>query len=795
MKTRNRGYKIAIILLMSVMSFVLLTVFGLIIYTKKNIDFDADEKLFLSSRAENVTRFYYDGSGKYGTQSSEYIPCELESLTGAVSRRKWTSLSDINDTLINAFIATEDRTFYEHNGINFKRTFSAVLNQLFHFKSSFGGSTITQQLIKNMSGDNERTIKRKLNELIRAYHLEYAHSKDEILELYLNIIPLGEKSCGVGCASEVYFGKEAKNLSIEESATLVALANAPSRYNPYTNYDGCLEKRNVIISSMLECGYITNEEYERAIAEPIKLNKRTEQELDINSWFVEAVCDELVFDLMERYGYSQSTARFLILNGGLSVYTTIDIEAQNILEEYFESADNFPRGTGQGFDFSMVICDSVSADLRAIVGGVGKKRANRILNQATALHRPGSTLKPLALYAPLINSKEITYSTVFDDTPVRFFEEGYEKREYPKNSPAVYDGLIPVSNALAYSKNTVAIRLYNMLGKERIYSHLKEDYGFNSIVYKRKLHNGRVVSDLYEAPLALGQLSYGISLRQLTEAYTVFPSEGVIHSGRSYIKCIDNEGQTLIEKEGVEKRVYSPEASRLVNKMLERVVDIGTAKGITLKNLVDTAGKTGTTSQSKDKLFVGYTPYYTAGIWSGTVGSSSIIPPGQTHIKVWDNVMHLLHECKLEFFDEQRTFSTDGLVYRPFCLDSGKIPCEKCLLDPRGDRIAYGYFMKDTEPKEECDRHILCDYDILKEGIAVNQDECDAIKQIALLYIPERSFPKQVYITDAEYAYRDVTGVEAFPDSDMLPYFMYALPDGEYVGITKGKRQFNCANN
>lgn len=796
MLKRNKGYKIALIIIVAIVSIVLSVIFGLIFYTQRNIDFNIDEKLFLSAKSENVTKFYYDSSNNSGADLSSYVPREFESLSGADSRKKWTKLSEINENLINAFIATEDRIFYDHNGVNIKRTMSAVMNKLFHFKSSFGGSTITQQLIKNMSGDNEQTIRRKINEIIRAYHLEYTHTKDEILELYLNIIPLGEKSAGVGSASMAYFGKNAKDLTISEAATLVALANAPTRYNPYTSYDRCLKKRNVIILSMLECGYISQDEYIKATSEPINLVERSGEEVDINSWFIESVCDELAYDLMKRYGYSSSAARFLILNGGLSVYTTIDIEAQRVLENYFENKNNFPASSGKGIDFAMAICDSQTADLKAIVGGVGKKRANRIINQATALHPPGSTLKPLALYAPLINSGEITYGMVFDDVPLRFISEGeYEIREYPKNSPNVYDGLTTVSSALANSKNTIAIRLYNKLGKERIYSHLVNDYGFNSLVYKKRLSDGSVVSDLYEAPLALGQLSYGIGLRRLTEAYTVFPSEGVVHGGRSYILCLDNQGNKILEKEASGKRIYSIEATRVMNKMLEGVVESGTGKGIGLKSLVDVAGKTGTTSQNKDKLFVGYTPYYTAGIWTGTVGGGDVTPHGRVHLRVWNDIMLMLHESKLKYCDSQLSFNESGLIYSPFCLDSGKMPCDKCLLDPRGDRIAYGYFIKGTEPCEECDRHILCDYDTLREGVCVYYSDDTEIKQVALLDIKDRSFPKQVYITDAEFVYRDIGGVEKFPDSNMLPYFIYALEPGEHSGITKGKKQYNSSNN
>ncbi len=796
MKKRNRGYKIALIIIVSLALVILISVFGIIIYAKNSVDLDGDDRLFALSHSDNATTFYYDGSGGGGRDLEEYIPIELELISGASSIRRWVPLSEISENIKNAFIATEDRSFYQHSGVNLKRTALAAINQIIHYKSDFGGSTITQQLIKNLSGDNERTFKRKLNEIIRAYHLEYKHSKDEILELYLNIIPLGENAEGVGYASKVYFDKLPSELTIAEAATLVALANAPGRYNPYKNYDKCLEKRNVIISSMLECGYIKDEEYKNAVSSPIMLAERREINMDINSWFVETVCDELVEDLCEKYGYNSRAARLLILNGGLKIYTTVDKDAQELLEEYFENSNNLPSNAPRDIDFSMVVCDSECGDLRAIVGGALKKGGNRIKNNALALHPPGSTLKPLALYAPLINSGEITYSTVFDDVPVRFIKENeYSYREYPRNSPLVYDGLTPVCNALANSKNTIAIRLYDILGKDRIYSHLVNDFKFTSIVRHEKTSDGREVSDLSQAPLALGQLSYGISLRKLTEAYTVFPREGVFSQGRSYILCLDKEGNTLIEKQTSEKRVYSKAATRVMSAMLGRVVEIGTARSITLKSMVDVCGKTGTTSQNRDKLFIGYTPYYTAGIWCGGGDTKNVSIKGSAHLKIWDDIMHALHERLIGYRDIDKGFSTAGLSYLPFCMDSGKIPCDACLSDPRGDRIAYGYFIPGTEPSEICDRHILCDYDILNRGVYLIEREDSIIERVALLNIPERSFPKEIYVTDAEYVYRDIKNTEELPSSEYLPYFIYALPPGEYSGLTKGKRQFNCVNN
>ena len=791
MKSKRRWHIRLLIILAAVALFAVLFIVAISVYAASNVNFEADEALFASYRSENVTRFYYDGSGGYGKSLETYTPIEYESLSGSDVKREWCKYSEISESVKNAFIAAEDRLFFEHYGVNIKRTLGAVIGYIFK-SGHFGGSTITQQVIKNISGDNEHTVKRKINEIIRAYHLEYRHSKEEIFEMYMNVIPLGERVSGVALAAETYFGKSASELVTEEGALLAALANAPTRYNPFRDYDGALQKRNVIISCMRECGFIDDAEYERAVNSPITLTERRSPDVEILSWFTETVCGELISDIRKKLGYSEKAARMYVMNGGLSVYTTLDPKAQQIIEEYFENTDNFPRDLELGLNYSFVLCDSKSGDLRGIVGGVGKKSGSFIINHALTPHPPASTLKPLALYAPLIEDGEITWSTIFDDVPVSFSEgsEG-EYVAYPRNSPDVYDGLTPVSTALMRSKNTVAVRLYGLLGADRIYNHLKDDYGFDTVVKS----NGAGKGDFDVSPLALGQLTYGIPLRKLTEAYCAFPGDGVMNEGRSYVLCLDKDGKTVVEKGKTGKRIYSQDCARVMNQLLMGVVKEGTAKRITLDSLYDVAGKTGTSGGNRDRLFVGYTPYLTAGIWMGYGDRSREVGVySQNQIKVWDDVMKLIHEKYVGYEDSTEHFSTEGLIRSAFCADSGKLFCPKCIKDPRGDRISWGYFIKGSEPREECDRHVLCDYDIFLGGVAVNPTFFGFIREVALLNIPERRFPCEVYVTDAEYTAKDVPDGVAFGDNDCVPYFIYAIPEGEYVGISKSKKQFNRSN-
>ena len=699
-KTRKRVAKIALILISVFAASVLVVVLAVVAYATHNVDFAADEALFASSKSGNITRFYYD---KAGGTDVKYEPVEYDYVSGATEHREWYSYSLVPENLKSAFLATEDRQFYAHHGVNIKRTVAAVLGYVTGIGDGFGASTITQQVIKNISGDNQHTARRKLNEIVRALHLEYYHSKEEIFEVYLNVVPMGEGVVGVGLASERYFDKELSELSLAECATLVGITNAPTRYNPYVNYDACLHKRNVILNSMLTCGYISENEYSAAVNEPIRLTARTNNISHVYSWFTETVCDELIADLMSRYSYSYTAARVLLFNGGLSVYTTLDPQIQAVLESYIGNNHLLP-GAEDSFEVSMVVTNN-NADLCGIVGARGTKIANRVLNHALVPHPPASVLKPLALYAPLINSRKITWSTIVDDSPVEIYEhEDGSITEYPHNSPDVYSGRITLRDALASSKNTVAVRLYEMLGKEAIYKNLTECYGFDTIV-RSAVTGGGKITDLAVSPLALGQLSYGVTLRKLTEAYTVFPSEGKLSDARSYVSCFDSQGKELISKEQSEKRIFSVECAQVMNGMLSSVVTVGTASRITLDSIVDTAGKTGTSAASRDKLFVGYTPYYTAGIWCGYNDNNHSVH-GSVHLEFWDMIMKDIHEKKLHNIDLIKSFSFDRVERVAYCKDTGLRFSPYCAIEAAGT-LEYGYFIRGTAPREIC-RHDAC---------------------------------------------------------------------------------------
>ena len=666
-----------------------------VLYARRNINYSLDEELFHKAKEEHTVYYYAYDDGEL---------VEVYKNLRA-SAREWTDFDDIGDNIKKGFVAVEDREFYEHKGINYRRTFAAVLNHLFKFRKSFGASTITQQVIKNISGDNETSISRKVKEIFRAFNLERNHSKDDIFELYLNVIPMAGNIYGVGAASEIYFDKSPDELSLEEAATLIGITNAPTKYNPYTNPDACTEKRNKVLYAMLDAGAISDEEYQKAVASPLTLSDRKEN-YSVSPWFVETANEDITRDISIKYGLSEAASRLML--GGARIILTMNPKIQSIIEEYFSDNANLSDKINAGLNYSMVVTDPYSGDMVGIIGNGGRKSGNLLFNYATSPVTPGSVLKPLALYAPLIEANRISWSTMVEDEPIQYIQNGNESIPYPKNSPDVYDGWIDINDALKKSKNTVAMRLFEMLGAESVFNHLKQTYGFNSLVLSETMADGTVISDMGAAPLALGQLSYGVSLRDLTQAYCAFPNDGLLCESRSYITVNDREGNEIVSRSNSVKRIYSSETAQIMNQLLSNVVTDGTARRIKLKENVDVAGKTGTSGNDKDRLFVGYTPYYVCGIWTGFGKSDQPVGNNSpSHLDIWDEVMRRIHnELVFSGYDEQQeVFNTDRLIIAPYCSKSGLAPTEWCELDDEAE-LKLGYFkIGENLSRTECDYH------------------------------------------------------------------------------------------
>ena len=801
------GYFFSAILTFVLVCFITGIIVGCVfaIYVSNNIDPTMDESLLVTATGDQTTKIYYydftDRANRIGTA----VELEDARIYGA-ENSLWASYDEIPTYLREAFVSIEDERFWTHNGVDWKRTAGAVLEFVFG-NSSYGGSTITQQLIKNVTGNNDTTIQRKVQEILCALNLEKSKSKEEIIELYLNIVPLSQGCVGVRAAAKTYFGKELSDLTLTECAALASITKFPTKYDPIQNPDKNLERRTTVLWKMHELGKISDEEYNEALAEELVLadsNSSGEQETvdknKINSWYIDTVFCDVRDDLMEKYNISSEIASNLINSGGLSIYTLMDPKVQSIMEEVYADESTFPENTGGiPAESAMAVVDPETGDLLGVIGSRSEKRGNLVLNYATQTQRaPGSSLKPLSVYAPALEAGLITYGTVYDDTPLWFDENN---NPYPHNLPDVYKGLTTINSAVEHSVNTVAMKVLEDLTIDVSYDYLKNKLGFEYLIDYAEDKNGNGYTDKGLAALSLGQLNYGVTVRDIAAAYTVFPNGGIYHESNSYLYVYDSEGNLLLSNDNAGEIVFSEQTSYIMTKMLQNVMNNGTGTSVSLRKTVDVAGKTGTAGNDYDRWFVGYTPYYVGSVWYGYSYPKSLSNlSSNPSNKIFDLVMTRLHEEiiaeaaetgeSLRSFDDNRP---SDIVQVTYCKDSGNLMTDACRLDPRGSRADTGYFTVSTAPTEYCDTHVIVDYDTTTNAYAHEYTLPQNIKKVALIRENTRAFPVQIYVEDAQYVYRDLP-IDVRPCGWWgEPYFINAIPEGTYVGTTnlKGGRQFN----
>lgn len=757
------------------------------IYINKNYSATLElEPLEASARGGTTKLYYYDADGNA-------IELTSERLEGGSCI--YTEYEAMPKQLIDAFVAIEDKRFWRHSGVDWKRTTHAALNYLLHNSTSFGGSTITQQLIKNITGERDVTTHRKVQEMIWAKYLEACMTKEQIIELYLNIINLSRGCIGVQAAANTYFSKDVSALTLAECATIAAITNNPSYYDPTRHPENNLERRNLILSEMFKQGYISQEEYSAAIGEPLTLDLTLHQSVkSVNSWYTDMVIEDVIADLCEQYGYTSRSASVLIYSGALRIYTAVDPQMQSFVEEYFADSSHFPSGTADNsFQASMIIIDPSNGDILAVAGGVGKKQGDRVQNYATQTRRPsGSVIKPLSVYAPALEYGLITTASVYDDVPVEFNESANGIVPWPRNSPNIYRGLTNISAAVRDSVNTVAVRVLQQLGVDRSFDFLHDTLEMQSLISSVAADDGSILTDRGIAALALGQQNYGVSVREMSAAYTALWGNGVYSRPRSYYKVTDSRGNVLLENEKYQTKALSPETAALTTLMLEGVVSSGTAANITLDRRIDVAGKTGTTQENCDKWFIGYTPYLLGGVWCGYEYPKSMTGvAGNPCLDVWDEVMTALHERYLADDSASREFSFDcSITSRRVCADSGKLLTPACQSDARGNRGVVCYFAAGTEPKSYCDCHTMVDYDVVGGGVACWDCPAGGISRVGMIQV-RRSFPMQIYVTDAQYVWRRLRETE-LPSHDPGEAFFAGTLDAEtWCGISRAKTQFN----
>ena len=792
---RNHGKRFGRI----VLAFFLVIVFcavmltsSFVIYATQGIDASLDLEMLTANQGRTTKLYYYDGDGNA-------VELENERLHGA-ENRIWIPLSEIPKDVQNAFIAIEDHRFYEHQGVDFRRTSGAILGFLSGGGLRYGGSTITQQLIKNLTGDNKVTVKRKLTEIMRALHLEKEVSKETILELYLNTVYLAEGCYGLETAAELYFGKTASELTLVEGATLAAIIQYPTRYDPIQNPTYNKERRNTILWRMHELGLLEDDVYEEAIHTETELHLGTVRESEKKlSWFTEVVIEDVIRDLSKAYHLSRTAASQMLYNGGLSVYTTMDAKMQEAVEAYYANVENIPKSTeGVRASSSTVLIDPKNGHLLAVAGDIGEKTSDRIFNLATQMLRsPGSVIKPVSVYAPALEKDLITWASVFDDVPVSFTKNGNMYTAWPKNNPRIYSGLTTVNTALMKSTNTVAVRVLKKLGETNSYRFLKS-LGITTLVEYEKGGNGKTFSDIAAAPLALGATTRGVSVREMTGAYTMLANgEGIHHDTVSYTKVYDKDGNLILSNETEGTRAISKDTADIMTRLLKNVVTYGTASDMTLSSSVPVAGKTGTSNANTDRWFIGYTPDLLCGGWYGhkdarDIGTHKINPA----VTIFDGLMSRLYAknaAETITLNKKNKFPTsENVISALYCKDSGKAPAYACSHDLRGHRVVLGYFKKGTEPRSACDEHILLDYD--KEAKTLASEKCPEENRIRVAFVKgyARSFPCQIHVLDAEFMYRHLP-FGASPTLDPTKAFFqnYYEKNGNYIGVSGAEKAHN----
>lgn len=713
---------LTILLIGAVCGIIVGTVFC--IYIKNYVDPQIDSSLLVGARSDNTTRMYYmDFETEDDRISEDGTPVELESERLYSSDNSiWVSYEQMPKDLINAFTSVEDHRFFDHNGVDWLRTGKAVVTYFFG-AGDFGGSTITQQLVKNLTGDKENSIQRKVQEIFRALNLEKEMSKEEILEMYLNIVFLGNNCYGVQAAANTYYGKDVSELSLVECASLAAIVKNPTKYEPLRHdvvmyeddkggekEDGNRARRNTVLYTMHQYGKINQAQFDEAVETDLVLYKADENENGsnttghINSWYTDAVIADVRDALMDKYGYSSYTASLAIYTGGLQIYTCMDPKVQNVLEEvYVNDEQHFPYATsGLQPESSMIVLDPYTGDVLGLVGGRGEKTQNRILNRATQAKRPvGSSIKPLSVYAPAVDLEVITMGSIYDDVPLKYTDAGVP---WPRNLPNVYGGLTTIQDAVRRSVNTIAVRVLEDITVDYSFDFLKNTLHMDNVIESYTTGSGQVVSDKDLAPLALGQFSYGITLWELTAGYDIFPNEGVYSKSRLWYKVLDSDGNVVLENKSDYEIAISEEAASIMTNILQGVVTSGTGRAVTVDQYVNVAGKTGTTTADFDRTFVGYTPYYLGGVWVGYDMNQALSDFGTNPaVQIWDKVMTMLHEdifARVRAGEETlKNFElSDRLVECTYCRYSGLLAASGCW----GEK---GYFTKDTVPTEYCYGH------------------------------------------------------------------------------------------
>ena len=613
-----------ILLIGVVTALIFVCIFAFYVKTCITPSLDIDLNDFTLNQSSII--YYKDSNGDY------------QKLTTVKSseNRIWIDGDQIPQHMKDALVAIEDKRFYTHKGVDWFRTAHAALN-MFTGGSTFGGSTITQQLIKNLTQQDDITVQRKLLEIFQALDLEKNYDKDEILEYYLNAVYFGEGCYGVQTAAQTYFGKDAKDLSVAEAASIVGITNLPTYYDPFYSVENNKERQENVLREMYKQGYLKKAEYEEAKNEELDFvrGENSPSSSNVYSYYEEVVLSDVIGDLAEAKGISRNAASQLVHNAGYEIYACIDKDIQAKVDAIYTDPEKLPKtygSTKSQLQSAIVIIDQSTGEIKALRGGTGDKTINYGLNRATGTTRPpGSSIKPIAVYGPAVEYGLISPSTLVLDKDEKHVQLTHTSW-YPKNSPPGYDGIITITTALQKSKNTVAAQIVDKLTPSASLEFLRSRLGVTSLID----------SDADYAAMALGEPHYGITVREMAQAYTALANDGVFTYSRTYTMVKDRSGKIILDNQPQTIQAFSQNTARTMTYMLNNAATYGTGHESRLSNM-PVAGKTGTTSANRDRWFCGYTPYYTCAVWTGYDTPETMAFSGNPATQIWQKVMSAVH--------------------------------------------------------------------------------------------------------------------------------------------------------
>ena len=652
-------------------------------------------------------------------------------------KREIVKLSDMPDYIPKMYLAIEDERFYKHHGVDFQRTTTATLSYILKGgKSDYGASTITQQLIKNVTEDDERSWERKLREITRALQVEREITKEQVLELYLNVIFVGGDNIhGVALGADYYFNKSQKELTMAEAAFMAGINHMPNAYNPFLlsasdlseeeakaidddkkiakkdkekaklakvkeeNREMIKDRTMVVLNKIYkDLKWISEEDYNKAVEEvekgfKFKIGQKAKSTLKY-SYITDAAIDEVIEMIMKEKDISRELAEMRLYNGGYKIYTTQNSGMQKIAEEdmkddYYMLTSNITKDSKGEYvhsQASMTIIDHKTGQVVVAVGGLGDdvQMTKGDWNRTTrTLRQLGSSMKPIGVAAPGLESGTLTAATVYDDTPFG----GYN------NFGFGYRGYTNIRKGIEVSNNIIFLKAVSEMGEETSAKFL-ESVGF------------RITDDDKNiASLALGGLTYGVSTTQVAGAYAAIANGGEFIEPTFVLKVEDSSGKEVMKPQQRKERVLSEQNAYILQQMMTSTVEGAEGTGSYAKvSGFDTGVKTGTTNDDKDRWLCGFTPKLTAAVWYGfdvaeEIFWNDINPAGL----IWRNNMRAIHD---KYYETGEEFSRpDGIVEVAVCRDSGMLPSKNCKNEPRGSRVYTEYFVEGTEPTEVCNHH------------------------------------------------------------------------------------------